>query len=208
MVLYAGEMDTAHLKQLLTQHGITQTELAQLLGRDKSVITNLLQGKRRLQADEAGIIARALGVPVARVLGVKDEKSLQGVAEGCLIPFQHAPTRTKKARHVIHKGGKYFLEESAGFSSKAFALEVQDDALNLSGVLAGDVIISELDRACKPGQIVIAQYYHGSGAETILRRYQPPHLAAHSTNPVHRSFSVEHDDVRLVAPVLKLVRLL
>jgi transcriptional regulator with XRE-family HTH domain len=194
------------LKALLNRHGVTQTELARLLGRDKSVVTNLLQGRRQLKADEAGIISKKLGVPVAEILGLQE--SATGVAEACLIPFQHAPTKAKKARQVVQKGGKYFLEESAGFSGKAYALEVRDDALNLSGVLPGDIVISELDRPCKPGQIVAAQHYAGGGAATIIRRYDPPFLVAHSTNPAHRTLHVERDDVRLVSPVLKLVRLL
>lgn len=196
------------LKTLLARHGITQTELARLLGRDKSVITNLMQGKRQLKADEAGVIARALGVPVAQILDVQDESLSGGVAESCLIPFQHVPLRARKSRQVVQKSGKYYLEESAGFSAKAYALEIGDDGLNLAGVLPGDIVISELDRPCKPGQLAVVQHYLGGDAETLVRRYEPPHLLPHSTNPAHRTLHLEHDDVRVVSPVLKLVRLL
>lgn len=195
------------LKALLARHGITQTELARLLGRDKSVVTNLLQGKRQLKADEAGVIARELGVPVAEILGLQED-AVGGVAEAVLIPFQHAPQRSKRARQVVHKGGRYYLEEGGGFSPRAYALEVRDDGLNLSGVLPGDVVISELDRPVRPGQLVVAQHYAEGGAVTLVRRFDPPYLMAHSTSPHHRALHLEQDDVRVVSPVLKLVRLL
>jgi len=196
------------LRELLARNGITQTELARLLGRDKSVVTNLLQGRRQLKADEATVIARALHVPVAEILGVAEKEAARGVEEGALIPFQHEPKLARKARQVVHRGGKYYLEEAGRFSARAYALEVPDDGLNLSGVLPGDVVISELDRACRAGQIVVAQHYASGGARTLVRRYQPPFLAVHSTNPAMRPLHLEHDDVRAVSPVLKLVRLL
>lgn len=195
------------LKKLLASHGINQTQLARLLGRDKSAITNLLQGRRLLKADEAGVIAQALGVPVGQILGLDDALSA-GVEERCLIPFQHAPQKTRQARQVVQKGGTYYLEETGTFSPKAYALEVRDDGLNLSGILPGDIVISELDHPAKPGQFVLAQHYAGGGAETLVRRFDPPYLAVHSSNPVHRTLSLDHDDVRVVSPVLKLVRLL
>ena len=129
------------LKQLLNDHGITQTELARLLGRDKSVITNLLQGRRRLKADEAAIISQVLNVPVAEILGL-DEAAAAGVAETCLIPFQHAPI-AGAGKQIIEKDGKFFLEESGAFSARAYAVEVRDASMNLSGVLPGDIVISE-----------------------------------------------------------------
>lgn len=197
-------MDTMKLKSLLAQRGITQTELARLLGRDKSVITNLLQGRRQLKADEAGVIARMLGVSVAEILGLEE---ISGhVSEAPLIPFQHEPVQARRARQVVRREGQYFLEES-GFTSKAYALEVRDESMNLAGLLPGDIIISELDAQYKPGQIVVAQHYQGAGAVTVLRRYEPPFLLARSTRDNFPPLSLENGEARVVSPVLKMVRL-
>jgi transcriptional regulator with XRE-family HTH domain len=201
-------MDVTKLKTLMTERGVTQTELARLLGRDKSVVTHLLQGRRQLKADEATLIARLLGVPVAELLGVGGESYAQsGVEEGGLIPFHHAPQKARRRPQVVQRDGKYFLAEKAGSSEKAFALEVHDDSLNLAGILPGDIVISELDAACRAGDIVVVQHYHKSGAETLVRRYEPPFLMSHSTNPAWRPLNVGEDDVRLVSPVKRLVRL-
>lgn len=195
-------MLTDNLKALLKQHGVSQAELARLLSRDKSVVTNLLQGKRQLKLEEARVIAEHLGIRVNDILGEKPE----GFEAPALIPFQHAPERTRKSKHIVEKDGKFYLEDQG--DPKAYALEIKDDSLNLAGYLPGDIVVSVLDKKCKKGDVVVVQHYLESGAETILRIYQPPYLQPHSTNPHYRSLHEQEDDVRLVSPVVKLVRLL
>ncbi|MDE3037573.1 MAG: helix-turn-helix domain-containing protein [Pseudomonadota bacterium] len=199
-------MNLSHLKQLLAQHGVSQTDLARILGRDKSVITNLFQGKRQLKAGEAALIASHIGVPVARILGLTEQAGAL-MEPPMLIPFQHEPEQGRKHSGVVKKDGKFFLEvEESSYSPKAYALEAHDDSMNLSGILAGDIVISELDRPCKPGQVVIAQHYQGRGAKTVIRRYQPPFLMPHSTHISFKPLNLEREEARLVSPVLKLVR--
>lgn len=194
----------SHLKQLLAGHGINQTELARVLRRDKSVVTNLFQGRRRLKADEAMLIARHIGVPVAQILGVE----VAGFDEPAqFIPFQYEPSRARKSAGVVKKEGKFYLAvEGAGYSPKAYALEVQDESMNLSGILPGDIIISELDKPCKAGQMVVAQHYQGRGAATIIRKYEPPFLMPHSTSANFKPLHLSKDETRIVSPVLKLIR--
>lgn len=200
-------MSQHRLKELLKSRGITQTELARWLNRDKSAVTQLMQGKRQLKASEAALIAQNLGVSVADLLGVEERAAAQGVAESVLIPFQAAPTQVR-GKGIIEKGGKFFIEESANFSSSAYALEVADDGLNLSGVLPGDIVISDLSHAPREGQLVVAQAYAQGGAKTLVRKYAPPLLVPHSTNAAHAPLNIDDDDVRVVSPVLKLVRVM
>lgn len=193
------------LKALMERHSISQTDLARILGRDKAVVTNLFQGRRRLKADEAMRIAQHLGVSMEEMLG---DQAPAGLDEPRFVPFHHTPTHARKSRQVIKQGGKFYLEDAAAQLPKAYALEVLDDSLNLLGFLPGDIAISQLDLACRPGQIVVAQHYLEAGAITMLRRYDPPFLMPHSTNPVFRPMSAESEEIRLVSPVIKLVRLL
>lgn len=58
-----------HLRILIKSRGVTQTQLARVLGRDKSAITNLLQGKRQLKAEEVIKIAQFMNISEAEVLG-------------------------------------------------------------------------------------------------------------------------------------------
>lgn len=198
----------SHLKQLLASHGVSQTDLARILRRDKSVITNLFQGKRQLKADEAMLIARHIGVSVTDVLGIPQQGP--GFMEApLLIPFQQEPsTQNRKRSGVVRKEGKFYLEvkDGAAYSPKTYALEMADDSMNMAGIMAGDIVLSELDRPCKAGQVVVAQHYQGRGAKTVIRSYEPPFLLPHSTNAKFKPLSIEHDEVRVVSPVIKLIR--
>jgi transcriptional regulator with XRE-family HTH domain len=201
-------MNLSHLKQLLIKHGITQTDLARILGRDKSVVTNLFQGRRQLKADEAAAIARLIGVPVAHILGIREHSGRQLMEPPLLIPFQHEPQQSKKRAGIVKKEDKFYLEveASADYSAKAYALEVRDDSMNLIGILPGDIIISEMERPCKTGQIVVAQHYQGRGAKTIIRQYDPPFLLPRSMTQTFKPLNLEDGHARLVSPVVKLIR--
>lgn len=192
------------LKALMEKHGVSQTDLAAILGRDKAVVTNLFQGRRQLKADEAMRIARHLGVPVAEVLGA--EAGVAGLAEPSLIPFHHEPSKARACPHVVRRDGKYFYEEPSHASDKAYALEVRDGSLNLAGFLPGDIVFSELDRPVKKGEVAIVQHYQKSGAQTLLRIHEPPYLRPHSTSAEYKPLHLEEDDVRVVSPVIRLVR--
>jgi transcriptional regulator with XRE-family HTH domain len=198
-------MNLSHLKQLLAKNGISQTDLARLLRRDKAVITNLFQGKRQLKAEEAMVIASHIGVPVAQILGIHEPRGLAEPA--VLIPFQSEPEMSKRNTGVVKKDGKFFLEmNDRGLSPKAYALEVGDDSMNLAGIMKGDIVISELDRPCKHGQIVIAQHYQGRGAKTLIRKYEAPLLLPYSTLAMFKPLRMDDTNARLVSPVLKLIR--
>ena len=198
----------SHLKQLLIKHGVTQTDLARILGRDKSVVTNLFQGKRQLKAEEAATIANLIGVPVAEILGIREHGASHLMEAPLLIPFQHEPQQSRKRAGIVKKEEKFYLEveTSTDYSSKAYALEVRDDSMNLMGILPGDIIISEMDRPCKAGQVVVAQLYQGRGAKTVIRQYDPPFLMPRSLTQTYKPVSLEDGQARLVSPLIKLIR--
>ncbi len=198
-------MKLTHLKQLLTRHGVTQSDLARMIGRDKAVVSNLVHGRRQLKANEAALIARHIGVPVAQVIGMV-ECSGTGRSEAMLlIPFLHPPAKSNA--NIVSKEGSFYLEmDGRGLSAKAYALEVEDDSMNLLGILAGDIVIWEFDRPCKPGQIVVARHGQGQAAKTVIRQYEPPFLVPHSRTRSFRPISLERGDALLVSPLVKLIR--
>lgn len=61
-----------HLKTLLKKHGKSQKDLAAKLHRTDGVITNLFNGKRRLELDEAVVIAKWLKEPLSEIAGYHD----------------------------------------------------------------------------------------------------------------------------------------
>lgn len=212
-------MAMEHLKSLLKSQDVSQTQLAVVLGRDKSAITNLLQGKRKLKADEVIKIARFLNVPEAKVLGIESvapittssasAASFLGMSEGEAIAFMAEPSQQLLASgSIFQKDGRYYLSEATKSTPNTIALEVKDRSLDLSGVMPGDVVIVEMGRPAKPDDVVVVQYYMNDTAQTILRKYQPPFLLPHSSQMDMERLHEARETVRIVGPVVRLVRMM
>lgn len=197
-------MEMTHLKSLLKSHGITQTQLANMLGRDKSAITNLLQGKRQLKASEVVKIANFMNISETEVLGVEPEN---GLGEMQRIPFSAPPSaKAQLSQHISKQGEGYYVSAGGQVNDRMFAFEVKDESLNLSGFMVGDIVISELGLKIEAGDFVIVQHYEGGGARTLLRRYQPPFLMPHSTISTYDKLHEERESVKIVSPVLRVIR--
>lgn len=52
----------------LSDKGMSQRQLARLMGIDASAVSLMLRGRRKMDVKEAGEVARLLGVPVDEVL--------------------------------------------------------------------------------------------------------------------------------------------
>lgn len=64
-------MALERLKHIMNEKGVSQSEIAAVIGRDKSAASLLFQGKRQLKVDEAKKIAKFLGVPIAHIFEEK-----------------------------------------------------------------------------------------------------------------------------------------
>ena len=58
----------------------------------------------------------------------------------------------------------------------------------------------------KENDIVVVQHYVGETAESMLRHYTPPYLKPHSTNATYTPIPVDDASVRIVSPVIRLIR--
>ena len=208
-------MSMKHLKALLVAKGKTQSQLAEVLGRDKSAITNMLQGKRQLKASEIPVIAAFLGVHETQVLGLAEPEptppqpsQTPSMQEPQPVPFQGTPSQQAlTSGTVIHQNGRYFAPSPAEPNEHHYMLEAKDDSLNLAGVLIGDLLLCDPVRAPQDGDLVVVQHYQEDGtAHTLLRGYQPPFLEVASTNPKHAKLHEERANVSIVATVIRLTR--
>ncbi|CAI1923240.1 helix-turn-helix domain-containing protein [Serratia plymuthica] len=62
------------LRDARIEKGITQTKLAEALGRPQSFITKVENGERKLDVVEFAVMARLLGVGAGAVLGMIGER--------------------------------------------------------------------------------------------------------------------------------------
>jgi hypothetical protein len=83
---------------------------------------------------------------------------------------------------------KRAIEALIGNRPAADAWTLRTNALELHGYLPGDLVIVDLSRAAKPGEVICAQIYDWKGmkAETVFRIYEPPYLLAASNDPRFR----------------------
>lgn len=179
-------MNKDWLKKRLRLQGKTTTDLATAIGRDRAVVSRIMNGHQKLTLDQAQMFANALGVDLPDVLtnaGMLDAPTAQGLAPGF--------SENDAAAWLPGPG----MSETAAIRSVAQALgmdrpgidiwRVKSRAMVLAGLMEGDFFLLDThlaDRA-RPGDMVVAQIYSRGGAVTVLRRFEPPVLVAASVDP-------------------------
>lgn len=176
-------MDDKWFKMQQKRVGVTADQIADLLGRDRSVVSKIYAGKQRMTLEWAGAFARAFDVPVATILekaGAIDEPTaLQirpGFAEADAAPYTPQPGSEQREKAIA---------AAMGARPGVDVWRVKSRAMALAGLIEGDFILVDTHAAerARAGDVVVAQIYNPRGATTVLRRYQPPVLVAASADP-------------------------
>jgi hypothetical protein len=130
-------------------------------------------GKLSVTERTLEMVSTFSGVP-KRVL--PGQRRLPGFGESEAVPYDalHDGELPEWVRSAImaHKGSRNGVE----------AWIMKGWALDLLGVLPGDVLMIDQNARPKPGQIVCAQLTDlvTGKTETVMRRYDPPFLTTHS----------------------------
>lgn len=98
------------------------------------------------------------------------------------------PVELREPEAALYEGplpasSQFIVNALAPGRANAFVYQIRGRALDLDGILDGDLVIADLAGAPMPGDHVIAQVYdwQKGSADSIVRRFQPPYLLAHST---------------------------
>lgn len=178
-------MDDRWFRERQKKMGVTADQIADRVGKDRSVVSKILGGKLKMSMDWAKAFAESLDVPLALILeksGVADAETAQqvmpGFAEGDVAPFV--------ARGLEERGPKT-VADVFGARAGVDIWRVHGDAMVSAGYLPGDFILVDTFQAdrVKAGDVVIAQVYDRQGAMTVLRRWQPPVLVCPKDQTVH-----------------------
>ncbi len=89
------------------------------------------------------------------------------------------------------------------------AVKVSNDAMKLSGVAEGDILVIDRKRTARAGDIVVAQLYDFrlGTADTIIRIYEPPYLIPNTDNPEHRRpLLVDNERVQITGVAVRQIR--
>ena len=181
-------MDEKWFKTQQRKAGVTADQIADRIGRDRSVVSRVYTGRQPMSLELARAFAEALDVPLATVLekaGVADppvtRQLTPGFADSDAAPWLPPSKPTDPGRTIAAALGA----DRPGID----VWQVKGQAMALAGYLPGDCILVDThaaDRA-RAGDVVIAQIYQAQGrdmtARTVLRRLEPPVLVAASADP-------------------------
>lgn len=178
-------MDDKWFKRQQKRAGVTAEDIADKLGRDRSVVSRLYVSRQKMTLDQARVFADVLQVPLETVLekagiaaGETAFRAAPGFSDSDVLPFIGKPTDQSKNTKTA--------ETLGGDRPGVDVWQVKSDALILNGYLPGDFILVDTHAAplCKAGDVVLAQMYNAKTgtATTILRRYEPPVLVSANTN--------------------------
>lgn len=179
-------MDDKWFKQIQKSKGLTSFDLGELIGRDRSVISRILNGHQEMTLDQARVFSKAFDVPVSEILtraGLTDDNTAQTFSPG----FSESDAAAWIPEGGSGDAGKRIAAALGGDRPGIDIWQVKSPAMALQGYLPGDLMLVDTHAAerTKPGDTVIAQVYDNAQgtASTILRRYAPPVLVAASSDP-------------------------
>jgi len=179
-------MDDKWFKAKQKAAGVTAEEIAQKMGRDRSIVSRIYNGHQKMSLEWARAFADVLKVPLDQVLkhaGALDAQQAQTVAPG-FSESDAAPWAGEFKDHGrIKRVAAIFGAEDTGID----VWTVRSTALALNGFMVGDYLVVDTTKSenCKAGDFVVAQIYdwQTGTATTVLRRFEPPVLVAGSLDP-------------------------
>jgi len=185
-------MDDKWFKAQQKRVGVTADEIARRMGRTRSNVSHILNGKQRMSLDWAQAFADVLKVPLAEVLeraGAGQPQTARQLASGF--------AESDAAAWIPHGSDDRQVPTMAAAMGQRPGVdvwEVKSPALALMGYMPGDYMLVDTHAAerVRAGDVVIAQVYDNAkgAATTLLRRFEPPVLVAASMAPEDRRVHV------------------
>lgn len=165
--------------------GISVSQLAREAELAPSTLNRFLNQdvQHLLENETLAAVAKVGGVEILELPGRP-----RGLAEEA-TPFDAARVESSFARAV-----KALTQERNGLAPYV----VRGFALDLMGYVPGDVVIVDLNRQPKTGDVVLAQRYHWErdSADTLLRLYEKPLLLTVSSRGIlEKPVAVDDDQV-------------
>ncbi|GAB1361793.1 hypothetical protein MASR1M32_10290 [Rhodobacter sp.] len=178
-------MDVLWFKAQQKRAGLTSFDLGEAIGRDRSVISRLINGSQTMTLEQARIFAEKLGVPLPQMIekaGLAEPSIAQqlapGFGESDVAPFVPGPGLAEAA--AVRSAAQVFGERPG-----VDVWRIKSAAMSLGGYLPGDFMLVDTHQAerSRAGDMVVAQIYSRDSAITVLRRFEPPVLVAASADP-------------------------
>ncbi|WP_226778992.1 helix-turn-helix domain-containing protein [Oceaniglobus trochenteri] len=183
-------------KAALRRAGLTHNDVAEAIGRDRAVVSRIMNGKQEMKPAQAEAIATLLDIPLPEVLnaaGLFSEaavpKKAPGFAEPDVVPFASSESVRGPQEAIIAA----MKADRPGID----VWRVASGAMSLAGFIKDDFMLVDCRDVTRfsDGDVVIAQAYdwHHGTAVTLLRRFKPPYLISHSIEARDQTVHVVDD---------------
>lgn len=198
-------MDDKWFKAQLKLAGITAEEVAQKVGRDRSNVSHIFNGRQKMTMEWAEGFASVLNLPLDEVMRraglvstATARKLAAGFAEGDAVQWRGKEPDDPETRIAAAMGGG-----KPGID----VWRASTRSLELKGILPGDFLLADTHQALnsRAGDIVIAQRtdWHTGTAATLVRCLEPPVLVSHSLDPeLQRVHVVDGETVMVRAKII------
>lgn len=180
---------------------MSPSALAKNSGNAASTVTRYLNDA----TDTVGISQRTLdriaqysGIPVLRLPG---EATGAGYQEPDAIPIENSEKATGWIVNAV--------DAARAGRNNVTAFEMRGWALDLSGILPGDILVFDLQARARPDDVVLveAMDFATGKAETLVRLYKPPFVLAHSAKlGMQKPMTVDEDRVSIRGVMIAAIR--
>jgi phage repressor protein C with HTH and peptisase S24 domain len=211
-------MDNIHgrtIRMMRERRGWTQQQLAGVLELDKSAVSRMEDGKRRVKAHELERLAEAFGVEVDEIVRAQVGSTMRRTVGGSGIPvINQAPAGNvvNYEEYGVDSGQGFHYIDSLGITdSLAFAVIVVGDSMEPK-IHEGDYLVfSPLDPEeprpdqadLKPGSVVYVRFSVESDHDgCTIARYFPEddgRIRLQKDNPKYRPIVCQREDIRQLA---------
>ena len=171
---------------------ISGIEVAARLNIAPARITEMKQGKRRVQPDELA--------PLAEMLGLAGEGLPEGAMPTSAIPLL-GDVPAGSPREAIEKSRRSIIVPEAGLPSSAYALKVDGDSMDKVAKDGATIVIDPTDRDLFDRSLFVVRNRDG---ETTFKQYLdgPARLVPCSTNPEHRIILLGTEEITILGRVI------
>lgn len=177
--------DAGLVLEEMKRQGFRQSDLAKVTSLNLSAISNIFKGKRQVKVQEAQIIYRFLGLPVAAP--ASDIQWVPKIGLASAGRWREA-IRDYKASYPIPRGT---------VGPDAFAVEIEGDSMDLVLPNGGTIIVDPDQRQLYDRKIYLLRNEEG---EVTVKQYRsdPARFEPVSSNPVHTTLPIGQDQFFIV----------
>ena len=208
-----NEVRGERLKTLREKAGLSQAALAEKCGwASQSRVGNYEKGVRKIGADDASVLASALGVHPSEILfGASSSQNVEPASIGLrkipVISYVQAGCWTESCECRAVDGSIEVITTDLELGSMAFALEIRGDSM-APEILEGDVVVIDPDEPPNPGDFVVAK---NGDHEATLKQYRPrgtndqgqEYFELVPINPVYPTMRSDHHHVTIIGVMME-----